>query len=273
MDLSIVIADSNDLRLEKCVESIDEDVNVVVSMNAPTEELKGLVNKLGVDSCYLPQRGLAQALNLGVAHAKYDRVLIIDSDCTFEKGCIKRLYSALDDSLMSRGVQIFDYSGYISKVIANARNFHANPLPHLEGFIRAYKPLAFRKEIKSLLGGHYYDADLKLSEDYEMDIRRQKAGISIKYVPEAVIHHCPLTIFQDVRSAFRYGADRHTSVLKGRTKQKKTFFKSMVKLWKKALPQIGPASTAYMVLWTMAYDLGYHLQANFDINNVKIKNG
>jgi glycosyltransferase involved in cell wall biosynthesis len=269
MDLSIVIADSDDLRIKRCIESIDENAEVIVSLNGPTKELAELVKSLGVNSCYAPERGLSAALNNGIAHAKNDKILIIDADCTFEKGAVKYLYSALESSLMARGIQIYDADSWISRIIANARNFHANPIPHLEGVIRAYKPLAFRKEIINALGGHYYDDDLKLSEDYEMDIRRQKAGINITYVPEAVVHHCPLSVGADIRSAFRYGADRHTSVSKGETKPKKKFADSIIKLGNKALPKIGPVATAYMVLWTMAYDVGYHLQKNFDINGVK----
>jgi glycosyltransferase involved in cell wall biosynthesis len=269
MDLTVIIADSNDLRVKKCIESVDENVEILVSLNAPTKELENLIEKLGVKTCYTPEKGLANALNNGIANANYDKVLIIDSDCTFEKGSIKYLYDGLKDSLMVRGIQIFDSDSLASKIIANARNFHANPIPHLEGVIRAYKPLAFRKEIKPMLGGYYYDRDLKLSEDYEMDMRRQRAGISIGYYPNAVVHHCPLSARNDLRSAFRYGADRHTSRSKGSTKPKKDFFDSMIKLKNKALPKIGPAATAYMVLWTMVYDAGYYLQKYFNINRIK----
>jgi glycosyltransferase involved in cell wall biosynthesis len=269
MDLSVIIADSNDLRVKDCIGSIDEDVETLVSLNAPSKELSSLVKDMGVKFCYSPKKGLSLALNNGIAHAKYNNVLIIDSDCTFEKGAIKHLYSALESSPMARGIQIYDSDNLISRVIANARNFHANPIPHLDGVIRAYKPLAFKKDIVSSLGGYYYDEDLKLSEDYEMDIRRQKVGLNIAYVPEAAVHHCPLTLAGDIKSAFKYGADRHTSVTKGETKPKKKFFDSMVKLRDKALPKIGPAATAYMILWTMAYDTGYNFQKYFDINGVK----
>jgi GT2 family glycosyltransferase len=269
MDLSIIIADSNDLRIKKCVESIDEDVEVIVSLNSPTRELVDLVNKLNVKTCLLPQKGLAVALNNGIQQASNEKILIIDSDCVFEKGTIKKLYDALDSYPMVRGVQLTKYNGFISKIISKSREFHGNtnPKPNFDE-IKAFKPLAYRKLIIPFLGGSMYVPKLKLSEDFEMNERRKKAGIELLFLSDAIIYHDSIKIKDDLKSAFKYGCDRDTMIKMNLTKQKKPFIQSIKKLKEKCLPRYGLGVTIYMVLWTTFYDLGYHIQKRLNINGV-----
>lgn len=261
MDLSVVIADAYDLRIKRCIESIDEDVEVVVSLNGPTNELVGLVSTLGVSTCLLPQRGLGAALNNGIDHARFDKILIIDSDCVFERGTIRKLYRALDSSLMVRGIQQTRWNSYLSKLTSIGREWHGNtnPDPNVDE-VRAYKPLGYRRETIKRLGGMMYNPLLKLSEDFEMNERRKQAGVGLVLIPDAVIYHDRVSVGSDLKSAYRYGQDRQTMVECGLTRPKKHFIQSWQKIKDRCLPRYGLSVAAYMVLWTAAYDCGYHIQ-------------
>lgn len=269
MELSIVIADSRDLKIRDCVNSIDENVEVIVSLNDATDELVKLTKTLGVRTCETKERGLALALNRGIEKANNSKILIVDSDFTFEKGTIRRLYKGVEDNdSMVRGRVIYNHDNILSKIVAKAREYHANSAPK-DGEIKAYKPLLFDRRIKDKMGGRFYDNDLKLSEDYEMDTRRRKAGIKIKYIPEAVVHHAPISPIHDLESAYKYGLDRHTTVIRGLTKPKKGTLSSLKKLISHGRERLGFTGILYMALWTLAYDLGYHTQDSFNINGVK----
>lgn len=258
MDLTVIIADSTDLRIKNCIESIDEDIEVLVSLNGPSKELFDLVKEMNVKYCFLPNMGLAAALNNGIKHASNSKIIIIDSDCTFKEGTIRKLCDALDRYPMVRGVQITRFDGFLSQIISKAREFHGNTNPDSKlDEIMAYKPLAYKKEVAKLLGGEIYNPKLKLSEDFEMNERRKSAGVKLGFIPDAIIYHDPISIKSDLKSAFMYGSDRHTMVELGLTKPKKTFLQSLKKLRKKCYLRFGFGVTAYMVLWTSAYDLGY----------------
>jgi glycosyltransferase involved in cell wall biosynthesis len=268
MDVTILIPDSSDTKIADCVKSIDESADILVCLNAPTADVLEVVSQLKVRTCTLPEKGLASALNNGIANARHEQIIIIDSDCVFAPGCISKLYESLDESLMARGTQIFLEDGLMTRIVGEAREYHANTLPSETDVIRAYKPLAFRKEVVQMLGGNMYFPPLKLSEDFEMDMRRQKQKIPLTYVKDAVVYHAPLKPLSDLKSAFKYGLDRHTVVSNGLSKPKKPFVQSMLKLKEEGLNRIGIGPSLYMVAWTIAYDLGYYSQKYFDINRV-----
>ena len=60
--MSVVIPVADDLRIKECVESIDEDVEVIVSLNGTSEYVRDLVKMLGVRTCEMDERNLGAAL-------------------------------------------------------------------------------------------------------------------------------------------------------------------------------------------------------------------
>ena len=80
LNLSIVIPAYNDVRLGKCLKSIDENVEVVVVLNGATEEVKIAYSSNAVIG-ELPTPNLAKAYNYGIEISSKDNVLIMDSDC------------------------------------------------------------------------------------------------------------------------------------------------------------------------------------------------
>jgi glycosyltransferase involved in cell wall biosynthesis len=76
MDMSVVIPVVDDLRLKNCVESIDENVEVIVVVERPTKEIRDLVKSLGVE-CFESHklRNMGAAWNLGIEHASNESFL------------------------------------------------------------------------------------------------------------------------------------------------------------------------------------------------------
>src|SRR3989344_1168228 len=146
LDLSIVVADAEDLRIKDCVASIDEDVEVVVSLNGATQQLRKMIDTLSVKACLSEERGLAMALNRGIDCARHEKIVVVDSDCYFEKGTVRKLWNSLSSNEMVRGTVIYTHEGILTELVAKARNYHANPQPSQGETIRAYKPLGFHKQ-------------------------------------------------------------------------------------------------------------------------------
>ena len=80
MDISIIIPCADDIRLAECIESIDENVEVIVSLNGATEEIRGIVRRFGVQACEIPERNLGAACNEGIKVASSQNILLMNSD-------------------------------------------------------------------------------------------------------------------------------------------------------------------------------------------------
>jgi glycosyltransferase involved in cell wall biosynthesis len=205
--ISIVIPCATDLRLERCLKSINEKVEVIVVLNGATKKVIKIANEYKVKKVIVEERNLPKALNAGIEVAKNQKVLLMDSDCVFHPKAIREIYLALETNLMAKGIVVFQHKGPISKAIAGVRDYtNANT-------IKAYNPfLGLRKDIKEKIGGYYFDDRIYWTEDADLDQRIAKAKMVIKPVPMAIAYHPPLTLKQDLRSAFKYGVGKRIRV-------------------------------------------------------------
>src|SRR4030066_398576 len=231
MKVSVVIPVSNDLRLKTCVDSIDEAVEVVISLNRPTETIKKLVDKMisqkkraglypniSFTVCEIPYASIAGAYNNGIKSSHFDNVLLMDSDCTFKKKTIKKL----------------------------------------------------NKKIKNFIGGYYFHPSLCWLEDSEFDKRVQKANLRISYNPSAVVYHPPLTPFKDLKSAFWYGVGKRIGVELGVHDKPTGFIGSVRKYIFEASKIKGVLSGLYLFIWKMTLLFGYYFQLVMKIRKNRI---
>ncbi len=264
--MAIVIPVADDIRLQDCLGSINEDVEVVISMNGSTEQIKEITRKSGRRYCELPDRNLGAALDEGIKTAKSERVLLMDSDCVFDPGTINLLFHGLDDHMLAKGRVLFERTGYVSSLVAKTREYTTS------AEVSAYKPpLAMRKSVADLMGGYFYDRDVHWVEDSEFDGRVRRFGIPINYLPEATIRHPPLTFFTDLRSAFRYGIGKRIGVEKGLMKGVGNFFCDECNIARNK----GIDTALYMLAWNTSYTAGWLSQLMFDVYDVRerIKKG
>lgn len=262
MEIGVIIPVADDIRLKDCLASIDEDVEVVISLNGTTSAVRKIAEDSGKVCCEISERNLGAALDEGIKTAKSARVILMDSDCTFNPGTIRLLFNGLDDYKLAKGRVLFKSVDYTSRVIAKAREYTTSDV------VNAYNPpLALRKNILGDVGGYFYDRDIHWVEDSDFDNRVKKFGVKINYLPNATINHPPLSLFSDLRSGFRYGIGKRIGVEKGLLNGIGNFMCNESDIWKKK----GFDTATYMFFWNFSYTFGYFSQAMFDIYRIKRK--
>lgn len=256
MELSIVIPVKDDIKITECINSIDEDVEVVVAMNDPSDEIIDIVNKLGVKSVHLPEANLSKAYNAGIEAATYDKVLLMDSDCVFEKGTIRKLFLGSRRAKLSKGRVVFTYDTIQSKIVSRVREFTTSD------FCNAFSPpLILDKSVKEDIG-YYFNPLLKWEEDYDFNKRVFENKVKIYWDRSAVIYHPPLSMKSDLRAAYNYGSGHGIGLNAGvftddsnriSKEQKKKNRKAQYKVIRK---QKGICAFLYYVMWHKKYVKG-----------------
>lgn len=156
-----------------------------------------------------PNEGKGAALNTGLALARGEIIVTFDADCVVQKDAIKHLVSYFAD------VEVMAVAGNIQ--IGNTRTilgliqsleytlgFQCKKAEALLGmvFVIGGAASAFRREIFTRLGG--YDTKT-LTEDLDLSLRIQRAGMRIVYASEAVIHtEGPTTLRGLLKQRFRW---------------------------------------------------------------------
>ena len=208
MNISIIIRCGDDERVFKCIESIDEDVEVVVSISE-NPVLQEKLSSKGIPYCLVPRGNLSVVSNIGFNQTKNDRVIITDSDTIFEKGCIGRMHDALDDFRVVRATLKFKDSLNVpfSKIVAKARDY-VNSLPLV------YTPgIAVRKSLIPDIGGFLFNDPVPFAVDADLNHRIKCAGIPVKFLKDAVLYHDAEGVFHDMKAAFRIGKGCMTSAI------------------------------------------------------------
>ncbi len=276
MDMSIVIPLKDDIKIKNCVASVYEEVETVIVLNTPSDEVRKLVSGLDCTVEEIDENNLSRAYNVGIEASSSTNVLLMDSDCTFDPGTLRKLYHGLEKAPLSKGRVNFASSSLIGRVVALSREYQVSDI------LNAYSPpLAFKKNIKEAIGGHFFDDDLYWTEDYEFDQRVQRAGLKIHYDLSATIQHGELTLKSDLRSAFRYGTGYFEGVNKGVTEScfmyggRKTIPRSIAYDIQRAaaLPMLladvtrkkGVLPAIFMSAWMVTFSAGYYVQGLFNI--------
>ncbi len=273
MKVSVLIPVSDDLRILDCINSIDEKVEVVISLNKPSKELRKLIDSMLSDKnegtlykdimfkvCEINYVSIAGAYNNGIKHSKYNNVLLMDSDCVFKKGCIKKLHKNIKGELLSKGRLLFGTKSFSTRIVARAREFHSTDV------VSAYSPpLLFKKSIVKHIGGFYFHPSLCWLEDSEFDNRVNIAKLNIAYDESANVVHAPLTIVRDLRSAFWYGVGKRIGVELGIHDKPTGLMGSMKKYLIVASKRKGYLSGCYLFAWKMTLLMGYYVQRSLHI--------
>jgi glycosyltransferase involved in cell wall biosynthesis len=275
MNLSVVIPVKDDVRIKRCLDSIDEAVEPVIVLNTPSKEVLNIVKKSDVTVTEIKDNNLAKAYNKGIDVSNYDNVLFMDSDCVFDSGTIRKIYDGLKNAPLSKGKVEFASDSLIGQIVALSREYHVTDI------INAYSPpLAFNKDIKKEIGRYYYNEVLFWTEDHEFDQRVQRAGLKLHYNPTATIQHDELSMKADLRSAFMYGGGYFEGIKREVTESSfmyggnKSIMKSIgIDLIRTGcLPGFildvtkkkGFLTGLYMAAWMGSFAAGYYSQASFD---------
>jgi len=176
--------------LESLVASIGVDLEVVVVDDCSTDDSRAVARRFLAAHSEVPivlvgsdaNRGLAAARNLGVGHARADKVMMMDADNTVYPTCLRRLAEALDAhpeaAFAYNTLEAFgEHPG-----LRSALGWY---LPWLcdQNYIDAQAMI--RREVLERHGG-YRDADMDLYgwEDWDLWLRLASAGERGHHVAE-----------------------------------------------------------------------------------------
>ncbi len=265
--ISIVIPCSDDTLIRNCLESVDTNVEILVSLNKPSNAVKKIMDDFpGIKVIQTDKKGIALAYNNGIEAASSDWVLLMDSDCVFKKGAIAKMWAMAKQFLVIKGRVVFQSAGLMSPAIAKVREFTTSDT------INAYSPpLLFNKKIIEEIG-YYFHPDLIWSEDADFNNRVKAKNISIGYVPEAIIFHKPILLTQDIKSAFNYGVGRQIGkelgIYKPHTIKSIVFnvITALVNTGKIFAKKGLTPSVYYFFLWNPAFRTGTFLQKWFKLH-------
>lgn len=216
--VSVIIPVANDYLIEKCTKSVDrDDAEIVVVLNGVSLEFDQYVQNLQkrdkrMTIYRLSDRGIGAARELGCKEAKGRYLIIMDSDCEFEQGCIKKLVAGLKDADFSKGNIIYRANNFETKLVANARRTHSSSVQNV------YTPLlAFKRSVVDKIGGYYFSTQIPWTEDHELAQRVTRKKLKVTVIHSAIGYHKPTTIKSDLSSAVNYGIGYNIGIKSGLT--------------------------------------------------------
>jgi len=201
MDITVIIRCLRDRRVLECIDSIDEDVEVIVS-TSHDDAFESFLQEHRIKYCLSAEGNLSVCSNVGFDTASFDKVIITDSDTIFEKGCIRRMFHGLDDCKIVRAKLKFDISKKIasSKLVADARDFvNSKELTFTPG-------IGMRKDIVKDIGGFFFNDSVPFAVDADLNYRVKRNGVKTDYLNDAIIVHRAESIRHDLKAAKRIGA-------------------------------------------------------------------
>ena len=76
MDLTVIITVADDVRIKKCIESIDRDVEILVVLDNSTEEVKNIVKSFdNVKFLEISEKNLGLSRELAIKKSKFKNIL------------------------------------------------------------------------------------------------------------------------------------------------------------------------------------------------------
>ncbi|MBN2292939.1 MAG: glycosyltransferase family 2 protein [Pirellulales bacterium] len=230
-NISIVVPIFNEAH---CIEGVliqllaqsydPECIEILVIDGQSTDGTQDLVQKYAdrypnVHLFENPHRLSSAARNIGIRHASGDVVLIIDGHCELE-----------NDHLLTNVAEAFETSGAdcvgrpqpqdiraataLQRAISAARSSWLGH--HPDSFIYSDKAqfvpaasvaVAYRRDVFEKVG--YFDENFDACEDYEFNIRCDKAGLKCYFTPNAAVSYQPrASLCELFKQLFRYGRGR-----------------------------------------------------------------
>jgi poly-beta-1,6-N-acetyl-D-glucosamine synthase len=141
---------------------------------------------------YQQNGGKGSALNKGVSLARGEIILTFDADCVVHEDAIQRFVSYFaDPSVMAAAgnIKVGNTKTILGAIQALEYmfGFHLKKAEALLGvvFVIGGAASAFRREVFTKVGNYHTGS---LTEDMDLSLRIQEAGMKIVFAPEAVIH-------------------------------------------------------------------------------------
>lgn len=263
-DITVVIANSEDESVFNCIDSIDSDARVVVSLT-PCVSIEEKLSRAKIAFVVVPRGNLSVTYNAGIEQARTNKVIIMDSDTVFTHGSIDKLADGLEkyDACKARLWFQVDENQPFSREVAQARDF-INSSP-----TRVYTPgLALRKDIKDKVGGYFFNEHLRWTVDSEFSHRFHRIGLQFGYIEDAIVNHPPVSAKHDLAGAFLMGLSKRRAVELGVRSGDEDVIPTLKRLVSgetltkrnRLFREKGASTLVYTLFWDCLYNMGYNLQ-------------
>lgn len=264
LKLSVIIRCGNDFNgLIKCINSIDESVEIIASVSSSANFLDKL-KKMGIKASIHSYGNWSNAAESGIRVSNYNNLIIMDSDSTFGKGAVGLIYKALlaGNLVVQPQIEFGVNSTLISKIIRNSRNFENRHEA------KAYSPglgLKKRELIEKIgINGNIYNIDVKYADDGNVHKRVKENNINIFVEPKAKIFHEAISLKHELITAFRLGRGNY----QGQVKKRAIYYPLTMKFLKeenlnylfKICHQCGFATMVFFIFWRFLYGYGYFFE-------------
>ena len=191
----IIVSFKSDYIIQKCINSIDKEIEIIVVDNSNnTEFKKGIEDKYNNVRCILSARniGMGAGNNIGIKNTNKDFALILNPDVVLEKDAINQMINAskIIDSF-SVISPILDKIKYPNYKLDNKKNQKFDPInPFKVGSVDGYSMLLNLKRLKQLTNFEFFDENFFLYlENDDFCKRLQLNNENIFIVPKSKIYH------------------------------------------------------------------------------------
>lgn len=263
-DVTVVIASSEDEAVFDCIDSVNGEAKVVVSLT-PYASIENRLLRLNIPFVVVPRGNLGVTFNRGIELAETNKVIIMTADVVFTPGAIAKLTAGLDQYDACKARLLFQYNGAqpLSRVVASARDF-INSSP-----TRVFTPgLALSKDIKDRMGGQFFNEQVRWAEDSEFSYRFYKNGLRFGYIEDAVVEHPSVSVRHDLTGAFLIGLSKRRAVDLGIREGDEDIIPTLKRVLsgetlrrrRKLYQEKGIDTLLYMLVWDLFYNSGYNLR-------------
>ena len=191
----IIVSFKSDYIIQKCINSIDKEIEIIVVDNSNnTEFKKGIEDKYNNVRCILSARniGMGAGNNIGIKNTNKDFALILNPDVVLEKDAINQMINAskIIDSF-SVISPILDKIKYPNYKLDNKKNQKFDPInPFKVESVDGYSMLLNLKRLKQLENFEFFDENFFLYlENDDFCKRLQLNNENIFIVPKSKIYH------------------------------------------------------------------------------------
>lgn len=263
--ISIVIPVSKDIKIKQCLNSVRDNLEIVVVLNNnPSQEVMeivGMDKRCIVVSLATAGCNLAQAINAGVKKAKYEKIVIMNSDCIFPEEILNKISACLDDIDVVKARVSFLHNTFLESLVAKVRYLYSHIFNSQKNI---FGPgMAFNKRIINRVGGYLFDEDMGWGEDADLSRRIHKSQLPCLFLEEEIIH-LPESIFHDLKIALKIGAGKRVRDFKDSIPfiiGVKDLFCGIIldkyQHLRLSFKHCGLIVTVYLLIWKMFYFLGY----------------
>ena len=189
----IIVSYKSEYVIENCINSIDNQIEIIVIDNSNNEDLKKKIEaKYKNVKCILSKKnlGMGAGNNLGIKNVDKDFVLILNPDVTLEKDSINEFFTAANE-INNFGViaPISNKDEYPNYILKKGYNF--DPVkPFKVKSVDGYAMLLNLRRLKKLDNFNFFDENFFLYlENEDLCKRLIENDEDIYVIPKSKINH------------------------------------------------------------------------------------